>query len=385
MSTEANINTGCQTAITLWRGAENGFANWQRAGTRCLENGQLGLDWTSAAEGIDPVGPGEYHGRNFYNGGNFAVGEAIGPEIRVSFKFKEVVASWNADTPDGTWVEVRARVCFDTRWSEWYNLGIWASGCSMVKRHSVSEQADEDASVVDDTLVIKNKQVIPDAYQLKLRLFSTNGRDTPLLRNAAVVVSGAASRADGRLPGNPALWGRTLDVPQCSQMVYPNGGNVWCSPTSIAMVLRYWGKGGACAEQVHNSVAGTYDWKFDGYGNWPFNTAYAATYDLEAYVMRFTSLAAVEPWIAAGVPVVVSFRWQKGALTGAPVDSSNGHLSVLVGFDGVGNPVINDPAAEADEDVRRTYLRTELESLWLGGSGGTVYLVYPPGWKVPEL
>ena len=25
------------------------------------------------------------------------------------------------------------------------------------------------------------------------------------------------------------------------------------------------------------AVAGVYDWHYDGHGNWPFNTAYAAT------------------------------------------------------------------------------------------------------------
>ena len=60
----------------------------------------------------------------------------------------------------------------------------------------------------------------------------------------------------------------------------------------------------------------------------------------------------------------------------APIPSSSGHLSVVVGFDSDGNPIVNDPAADSDE-VQRTYLRSELESLWLGHTGGTVYLIKP--------
>ena len=100
---------------------------------------------------------------------------------------------------------------------------------------------------------------------------------------------------------------------------------------------------------------------------------------------RFTSLAKAEVFVAAGVPVVVSFAWGNRDLTGSAIPSSNGHLAVLVGFDRDGNPIINDPAAATDEDVRRTYLRSEFEPLWLETSGGTVYLIYPEGAVVPSL
>ncbi len=131
------------------------------------------------------------------------------------------------------------------------------------------------------------------------------------------------------------------------------------------------------------AVEGVYDWIYDGYGNWPFNTAYAATKGMEAYVARFTRLAEVEKWVAAGVPVVVSYAWKKSDLTGAPIPSSSGHLAVIVGFDASGNPILNDPAAASDDEVQRTYDRAQFESLWLEHSGGTVYLIYPSGLTTP--
>jgi hypothetical protein len=136
---------------------------------------------------------------------------------------------------------------------------------------------------------------------------------------------------------------------------------------------------------VRHAVDGVFDWIYDGHGNWPFNTAYAAANGFEGYVARFESLAQLESWIAAGVPVVISYAWKKSQLTGAPIPSSNGHLAVLVGFDVDGHPVLDDPAAAADADVRRVVDRTELESLWLETSGGTAYLMYPPGHAVPAL
>jgi hypothetical protein len=132
-------------------------------------------------------------------------------------------------------------------------------------------------------------------------------------------------------------------------------------------------------------VRGVFDWLYDGHGNWPFNTAYAATQRVEGYVARFTSLAQAEPWIAAGVPVVISYAWKKSTLDGTPIPSSNGHLAVLVGFDAAGNPIVNDPAAASEAEVQRTYNRAQLETLWLESSGGTVYLLYPPDHSVPSL
>jgi hypothetical protein len=146
------------------------------------------------------------------------------------------------------------------------------------------------------------------------------------------------------------------------------------------MVLAYWNHDtGPCEPRVRAAVSGVYDWIYDGHGNWPFNTAYAATQGYEAYVERFASLEQAEGYVAAGVPVVMSVAWGKKDLTGASVSSTNGHLLVLVGFDGSGNPIINDPAAATNEDVQRTYLRSEFEPLWLTSSGGTVYLINPDG------
>jgi hypothetical protein len=151
------------------------------------------------------------------------------------------------------------------------------------------------------------------------------------------------------------------------------------------MVLGYWGDTGPCEPRVRAAVDGVFDWKYDGHGNWPFNTAYAATRGHTAYVARFTSLAKVEEFVASGVPVVISIAWGKGELTDAPIPSSAGHLMVVIGFDAAGNPIVNDPAAATDEDVTRTYLRAEFEGLWLTASGGTVYLIYPEGHSVPSV
>ncbi|HEU5087913.1 MAG TPA: peptidase C39 family protein [Roseiflexaceae bacterium] len=377
-------NAAYQTGFTAWHAAQGEFAGWQRTGVNLAADGALTLDPALAQSGSDAAGG--YYGHNFYNGGSYLVGQALSPVFDTPFGFTEAIASWNASTPPGTWIETQISVNLGGRWTKFYNLGVWAADSATVERHSVNQQGDADGYVAVDTLVLTAKKASGSAFQLKVRLFSADGSAVPSLRNLSVAFSTTPGKPGTLPPGDPALWNRVLAVPECSQMVYSDGGEVWCSPTSTSMVLGYWEHdSGPCEPRVRAAVAGVYDWLYDGHGNWPFNTAYAATHGMEAYVARFTSLAQAEPWIAAGVPVVISYPWKKSDLTGAPIPSSNGHLAVIVGFDAAGNPIVNDPAAANDADVQRTYLRSELEPLWLENSGGTVYLIYPAGWPAPAL
>lgn len=371
-----------QTGFTRWRAADNDFMGWTLSGVKLNDAGALEFDGSTADAGSDPYTAGSYYGGNYYNAGSFLVGEATSPIIPTAFNFTEAIASWNAVTPPGTWLEVQFSAQYGTRWSKPYILGIWAADTETIQRHSVRLQGDTDGYVAVDTFVSTNKKQTPNAFQLKIRLFSVDGVATPSVQNASVAYSTSAPKSATASAGDPALWGQPpLNVPLCSQMVYPDGGEVWCSPTSTSMVLGYWGSDpGPCEPRVRAAVAGVYDWIYDGHGNWPFNTAYAATKGYEAYVARFTSLAQAEPFIAAGVPVVMSIAWKTGALTGSSVDSTNGHLLVLVGFDANGNPIVNDPAFPSNAAVQATYQRSEFEPLWLQSSGGTVYLIYPAGY-----
>ncbi|HEY6184983.1 MAG TPA: peptidase C39 family protein [Terriglobales bacterium] len=374
-----------QTGFIRWRAAENGFSSWVLNGVK-LNAGELEFDPATATAGSDPYAAGTYNGRNYYNGGSFFIGEATSPEMTTTFNYKDAIASWNATTPGGSWVEVQFRAQYGARWSKWYVLGIWAADTSTVARHSVNAQGDTDGFVATDTFVSSNKKATTNKFQLKLRLFSADGSARPAVQNVSLAYSTETPKSAGVSAGNPALWGKVLDIPECSQMVYLDGGEVWCSPTSTSMVLGYLNHDtGPCEPRVRAAVEGVYDWVYNGHGNWPFNTAYAATFGYEGYVARFTSLAKAEEFIAAGIPVIMSIAWGKGDLTGSGVDSTNGHLLVLVGFDASGNPIVNDPASPTDDTVQRTYLRSEFEPLWLEASGGTVYLIYPSGVSVPAV
>ena len=140
-------------------------------------------------------------------------------------------------------------------------------------------------------------------------------------------------------PGPAA--GTVLDVPTFSQMThsghYPQwggGGEAWCSPTSTAMVLAYYGlqpgpftdiTAGHADAQVDHTARLVYDHAYEGTGNWAFNTAYASTLTTgDAYVTRLRDLRAAEDFIAAGVPLVASVAFGRNQLTGAPSRPATG-------------------------------------------------------------
>ncbi|MDP9456321.1 MAG: peptidase C39 family protein [Actinomycetota bacterium] len=285
------------------------------------------------------------------------------------------------------------------RWSPPLNLGVWASSATDVRRRSASVEGDDARGawwVETDTVRSRSPGIYADAYRYELDLVSRDPALSPIVREVSVVVSDSSRHGDGS--GGPEsvreARGRDLPVPPRSQMVFPDGGEVWCSPTSLSMVMAYWsGETGdpGLDRPVPEVAEGVYDYAYEGWGNWPFNTAYAAASGLEARVSRFGSLDEAEGWVGAGVPPVASVAWDNGktgqGLAGAPLARSDGHLLVIRGFTASGDVVVNDPAAPDDAGARRVYDRGEFSRAWFrnrGSSGGIVYLVYPPGRTTPR-
>jgi Peptidase_C39 like family len=297
------------------------------------------------------------------------------------------IPSWNARTPSGTWLQLKMRVRSGGSWTRWWDMGVWAKGADTIKRHSVDSQRAGDWRVLTDTLQSIGP-LYADAYQYRLTLLSKRTGRTPRVRAIYVTASNSYRNGEVLVGANETLWGKDLSVPARSQMIYSSGGEVWCSPTSLSMVMAYWAnKGGrrSLNQEVPTVARGTYDYAYRGNGNWPFNTAYAASYGLKTSVNRFSSLGQVERWIAKGVPVIASISWGRGRLTGAPIPASSGHLLVIRGFTEAGNVVVNDPAADNNSGVRRIYQRDEFHKAWFkSGSGGVAYLVRPENWPVPD-
>ena len=323
------------------------------------------------------------------------------PWINPGQAFTQLVPTWNVTTPARTMVLVQARVHSTSGYlSGWKLVGAWSTRDARIRRTSGGVQADRIAAMSTDTLAAR-AGVLLNRYQLRiLPLRGPASTATPVVRSLQAV----ASRPSTVLPATsrPLLPPRTLNVPRYSQMThrgqYPQwggGGQAWCSPTSLAMILGYyralptrksyaWVSTRYADRWVDHVARAVFDYGYDGAGNWAFNTAYAAVRTGDAFVTRLTSLREAERFIAAGIPLGASIRFSRGQLSGAPIGATSGHLVVISGFTGNGDVVVNDPAARTDATVRRTYDRGQFERAWLRGSGGTVYVVHDAAHPLPS-
>ena len=330
------------------------------------------------------------------------------PEQTPGFAFDELVASWNATTPDATWIQIDMVATGSGRTTKAYVMGKWTSAADPAHRTSVPAQGDADGFVAIDTFVRSKKAAPLTSYHLVVTLNGTAAA-SPAVRFVGAMTSAAVQKY--AIPSPQAYGAAELtDVPMYSQEIhaghfpeYDGGGEAWCSPTSTAMIVDYWHAGPTPAElaafpatgetdgQVDFTARGVYDWNYQGAGNWPFNAAYAATrvvaqgqpsagLPLNAFVTRLRSLNEAEQFIKAGIPLVASIN---GRLPGFFFGKTNGHLLTIVGFTASGDVISKDPAVPTDAEVRRIYGRADFEDVWLGGSGGIVYVIYANNMNLP--
>ena len=303
----------------------------------------------------------------------------LSPVVNSPIPWNQLVVSWNATVPQGGFLEVEAAAIFKGRPTKFYTLAKWSPE-NTFSRTSVRGQDDAEGTVNTDTLVLRR---IADSLQIRVTL---GGASTarPSLKFLGLCFANTAIRPVAH-PANHLAWGKAIPTPERSQYGYGNEQG-WCSPTSLSMVLSRWAKILQRPEldlTVPQVAASVYDQDFGGTGNWPFNTAFAGSFKgMRAYVTRLDDLSEVEDWIAAGIPVILSARWD-WLEPGRPIDSE-GHLIVCVGFTHDGDVIVNDPAARLPQGavVRRAYKRQNVAHAWTK-SHNTVYLVYPEGMKIP--
>ena len=300
------------------------------------------------------------------------------PVVKSGVDWNQLVVSWNASAPTGSWLRVEAAAVFpDGRISQFYTLGTWSPDRHF--SHSFgNSQKNADGQVSTDTLILSHPA---SGAQVRLTLGGTNAAS---LRMKFLGLSFCDTRVQpADFPPNRAAWGKIIATPELSQNAYPqNEGS--CSSTSLSMVLERWGRLLHRPEMDLDepAVAASVEDTNFGYGNWPFNTAFAGSFDgMRAYVTRFTSMSELEDWVQAGIPVIISAPWH--LLQPGRPNTGSGHLTVCIGFTVNGDVVINDPATNVKTgQVRHIYKREDVIHAW-STSHNAVYLVYPLTAKVP--
>jgi len=301
------------------------------------------------------------------------------PEVDSGLDWNELIVSWDLLAAPGAHAVIAARAIYPDHATKYYVLGDWSPDDPERPRTSIKEQKDDDGNVLTDTLSLR---VPSQKVQFQIRVKPGKNARVPELRFLG------ASFCNTKLPSQPdvpnkAAWGKQVDnVPLRCQGSYPGGGG-WCSPTSLSMILTFWGQKlnrEDLKKDVPEVAAGVFDNGFDGTGNWPFNSAYAGSFPgIRAYVTRFAGINELEDWIAAGIPVIVSGNLP--LLEGKPLPPNDpGHIVVVVGFTVNGDPIFNDPGHRA---VRQVYNRADFQKAW-DNSHRTVYLIYPELQSLPS-
>jgi len=333
-----------------------------------------------------------------------------------------IVTSWQADAPGDSWTETKLQVQLtDGSWSHWYTTGTWAfnstanaDGSFTSRRASPPSQDDAAGYIDQDTFWANTTKV--KAYRVQEVLHAENGQ-APKVRQVAAIAADTSQDIDeqGQVsPVSNTTMKRTIDLNLPSYSEYAHngqytqldgGGAAWCSPASVAMVLGYYHTGPTAAQiqslpadavfDASNRKDGAVNYAayhiFDNgvdmnknTGDWPFNTAYAASFGMNSSVRQYNSLQDLEQWIKKGVPVTVSIQWDNTSsdvtqhLDGSSIAKTPGHLMVVGGFTKDGDVIAYDPASPAgDQQVRHTYNRAQFEHLWLRSKEGTVYIIKP--------
>lgn len=293
-------------------------------------------------------------------------GRLESPPLEALRPFDDLVGSLNAEVPPGASAELSAQARVDGRWTAWYRLlRLTPDG-----GESLGRQEDADGWVEVDTLKLRRKA---DAFRYRVALESGSKAKASLSRVAFAYVDSAAA------PPKPAAfrpgpWVRELKLKARSQMEEQAAfRRDICSPTSLAMVMDYWGKRlptAAVARAVQDRGSSLY-------GNWPLNVAFAARRGLPGHVARLEGLEALQDEIAAGRPVVASVTFGPGELEGAPLTKTAGHLLVVAGFTPDGDVIALDPAAGRRSQARRVYRRGQFARAWLENKRGLAYVLGP--------
>lgn len=280
------------------------------------------------------------------------------PVVTPARPFDSVILSWNVDVPVGASFVVHLRVQTTAgEWSPWLHAGDWGADVPPLDERVV-------ACAMGEVAVDVFEAATPCAA-LQYRVQATASKPVVVhLRRMAISLRLAEARdvdSDGdRTKTRPVAETVRLDVPFHNQ-VTPKAHRFGyiCSPTSVAMVLAYWG--------VDTSVDAVADLCYDDahqiYGGWPRAVQAAYTLGIRGYVTRISDWSEVAEHLAAGQPLIVSMQVRRD-YPELPYGAVGGHLVVVTGLDADG-VYLNDSALRKPADGQYRIARHVLERVWL--------------------
>lgn len=325
---------------------------------------------------------------------NSTEGVYLSPVVETPL-FENLVVCWNADTPEGSSLEVSARVYLPGRkqWSPWGSWGRWSP--YVQRRNRSGAYPEEDPLIRMDCDILEPCGEAAGALQICCELHRERTDIKIALRRLTIALRNRKlPQIPSREGDGPALpRNRILNTPACSQMIRdPEIANCICNPTTMAVLLSERGTQVLPEVMALSCVDLT-----EGFGNWSYAAAAAGMYGYKAWA-RFLDYEGLKEEIAAGRSVGVSVHYAKSSeeaagrglpyVEGAPC-TTPGHILAVRGYaseNGREYVYVSDSAAESDAEALRRYPAEQFLEAW---SGRLCYIVGQKekgaGFGVPEF
>lgn len=295
--------------------------------------------------------------------------------------FEYLVASWNSDTPKGTYIEVFARAYVDMygEWSDWVSWGQWGKD---IPRAS-TDDANDLVMIDTDVFTVRGSAgETAGRVQLKVALHADEVSVSPVLRQLAATYKntfeGQEIEPSYLEVDTPLPEAVRLDTPAYSQLTRESSvADAMCSAVAICTLLNDRGED-LMPEEVALLI---YDYYYEGFGNWSFSIGAAGAYGYEAYV-QYADFAILRQELAKGYSVGISVKYSSSPdgrypyLENGAESNTPGHLITITGYetvDGVDYFYSSDSGAVGDANCTRRYRADQLDAAW---SNRVAYIVH---------
>lgn len=269
--------------------------------------------------------------------------------------FDELLISWNALRPPCGHYAILSRLLIQDQWTSWLLYAVWGG-----KEQFSFQDAPFHIPVrsfQDQVEVLDNKV----ATAFSIRVIAYGGAT---LENFYTLYACTSRMNAPHLTYSSSSRSLSLTVPNISQLSlnHPRPRSI-CSPTSTTAVIQYL----LSDRQLDPLLFAkhVYDAGFDIYGNWSFNVAQAFVElgpKWQCFCARMPNMEGLWHSLNKGRPLVVSI---KGALPGALLFYSSGHLIVIKGYDAKTHHFLcMDPAYPSNEQTEVAYPWQALMQAW---------------------
>lgn len=275
------------------------------------------------------------------------------------YPFDLGLPSWNGTAPDtNSSFKIQMRFPVSTGgWSTWLTVGFWQANIWSSYGYTSFSDGKIKIDFAELTvyksswqfrvLMTRTSSAIESPTINKLSFYTSDSRTTSSINYTALV----SDNPDSVFIPTSFIYQYAVD---------PVIGPSICSPTSVSMILRSYGK----YVNPLTFAQDTYDpyWKL--FGVWPRVVQNAHQFGLDGAVTRYRTWSEAREVLANGGRIAMS--------VGSPLYS--GHLMMLAGFTSDGRPIVHDPAKL--NGYAYIFDKLQLSQSWFG-KGGVAYTFYP--------